>query len=147
MESDLESMEEEETIRDFEAEEMPEAEEAPSNDQYYTDAIKIDETIPERRIDSALEFEKKLLKRPEDLSARTIQQSIKAALADCSHQTCTTKSITSRVLKKLGIRTRGNPWAEFDRRVKRNIGVLKRKGIVEEYKAKNKRLRLIDTDD
>ena len=147
MESDLESMEEEETIRDFEAEEMPEAEETPSNDQYYTDAIKKDETIPERRLDSALEFGKKLLKRPEDLSARTIQQSIKAALADCPHQTCTTKSITSRVLKKLGIRTRGNPWAEFDRRVKRNIGVLKRKGIVEEYKAKNKRLRLIDTDD
>ena len=115
--------------------------------RYYTDAIKKDETIPEGRLDSALEFGKKLIKRPEDLSARTIQQSIKAALADCPHQTCTTKSITSRVLKKLGIRTRGNPWAEFDRRVKRNIGVLKRKGIVEEYKAKNKRLRLIDTDD
>lgn len=147
MESDLGSMEEEETIRDFEAEEMPEAEEAQSNDRYYTDAIQKDETIPEGRLDSALEFGKKLIKRPEDLSARTIQQSIKAALADCPHQTCTTKSITSRVLKKLGIRTRGNPWAEFDRRVKRNIGVLKRKGIVEEYKAKNKRLRLIDTDD
>ena len=50
-------------------------------------------------------------------------------------------------MKKLGLRTRGNPWAEFDRRVKRNIGVLKRKGIVEEYKSKNMRLKLIPTND
>ncbi|MDN3510104.1 MAG: hypothetical protein QY310_08460 [Candidatus Jettenia sp. CY-1] len=47
------------------------------------------------------------------------------------------------VLKELGVRTRGNPRLEFEKRVMRNLGVLKRKGLVEEYKAKNKRVRLL----
>ena len=38
--------------------------------------------------------------------------------------------------------TRGNPRVEFDKRVIRNLGALKRKGLVEEYKAKNKRIWL-----
>ncbi|MFX1476305.1 MAG: hypothetical protein ACFFCO_12630, partial [Promethearchaeota archaeon] len=59
------------------------------------------------------------------------------------NNTCTEKSITSRVLKELGVITRGNPRAEFEKRVKRNVGTLKRKGLVEEYRAKNRRLRLL----
>ncbi len=47
------------------------------------------------------------------------------------------------VLKELGVRTRGNPRLEFEKRVMRNLGVLKRKGLVEEYKAKNKRVRFL----
>jgi very-short-patch-repair endonuclease len=97
----------------------------------------------EGRLDRALEYSRKLVKRPENLSARSIQHAIIEALDGCPNQTCTAKSITSRVLKKLGVITRGNPRIEFDRRVKRNVGVLKRKRIVEEYKAKNKRLRLL----
>jgi hypothetical protein len=87
--------------------------------------------------------QKRRKKRPETLSARTIQQAIVAVLHDCPNNTCSEKSITSRVLKELGVITRGNPRAEFEKRVKRNVGTLKRKGIVEEYKAKNKRLRLL----
>jgi len=82
--------------------------------------------------------------RPETLSAISIQKAIIAALSKCPNNTCTEKSITSRVLKELDVVTRGNPRAEFETRVKRNIGTLKRKGLVEEYKAKNKRLRLLD---
>jgi len=81
--------------------------------------------------------------RPENLPPGKIQRAIIEALEECPHGTCTVKSITSRVLKQLGIRTRGNPRAEFERRVKRNVGVLKRKELIEEYKAKNKRLRLL----
>jgi very-short-patch-repair endonuclease len=94
-------------------------------------------------IDEALEYARSRARRPEGSSARTIQDAIIAALEDCPNHTCTAKSITSRVLKQLGIITRGNPRAEFERRVKRSVGVLKRKGFVEEYKAKNKRLRLL----
>jgi len=38
---------------------------------------------------------------------------------------------------------RGNPRLEFEKRVMRNLGALKRKGLVEEYKAKNRRIRLL----
>ena len=64
-------------------------------------------------------------------------------LRECSNHTCTRKSITGRVLKQLGIRTRGKPRAEFEKRVMLNIGAMKRKGSVEEYMAKNRRIRLL----
>lgn len=96
------------------------------------------------RLDRAVAHDRKRRKhRPETLSPRTIQQAIVAALENCPNNTCTEKTITSRVLKQLGVITRGNPRAEFEKRVKRNVGTLKRKGLVEEYKAKNKRLRLL----
>ena len=81
--------------------------------------------------------------RPETISARTIRGAILATLEKCPNNTCTVKSITSRVLKELGIITRGNPRLEFERRVTRNIGLLTQEGHIEEYKAKNKRLRLL----
>ncbi len=81
--------------------------------------------------------------QPEALSARAIQQAIIAALEKCPNNTCTAKSITGRALRELGVVTRGNPRAEFEKRVKRNVGVLRGKGVLEEYKAKNKRLRLL----
>jgi hypothetical protein len=97
------------------------------------------------RLERALAYDRALRRqRPETLSAITIQKAIIAALSKCPNNTCTEKSITSRVLKELDIATRGNPRAEFERRVKRNIGTLKRKELIEEYKAKNKRLRLLD---
>ena len=86
---------------------------------------------------------KKHAQGSETLSAKTVQQAIVAALEKCPKKTCTAKSITSRTLKELGLKTRGNPRAEFEKRVKRNIGALKQKGLIQEYKAKNKRLRLL----
>ena len=81
--------------------------------------------------------------RSETIPAGAIRNAIIAALEKCPHNTCTAKSITSRVLKELGIITRGNPRLEFERRVTRNVGVLSQEGLIEEYKSKNKRLRLL----
>jgi very-short-patch-repair endonuclease len=99
----------------------------------------------EGRLDRVLKYANGIRgkQRPETLSARTIQQAIVAALEKCPNRTCTAKSITSRTLKELGVVTRGNPRAEFDKRVKRNVWTLKNMEILEEYMAKNKRLRLL----
>lgn len=79
----------------------------------------------------------------ETIPAGAIRNAIITALEKLPHNTCTAKSITSRVLKELDIITRGNPRLEFEKRVTRNIGVLSREGRIEEYKSKNKRLRLL----
>ncbi|UCG61360.1 MAG: hypothetical protein JSV52_13725, partial [Candidatus Zixiibacteriota bacterium] len=81
--------------------------------------------------------------RAKSISANSIQNGIISALRKCPNNSCTTKSITKRVLKELGIITRGNPRLELEKRVKRNVGVLVQKGQVKEYKAKNNRLRLL----
>jgi hypothetical protein len=83
-------------------------------------------------------------RRPEEIPAAEIQISILAALSKCPNKTCTQHSITSRVLKELGIITRGQPFAEFERRVLRSLGVLEARNRLARYKAKNKRLRLIE---
>ncbi len=95
------------------------------------------------RLDRALEFARLRSQRPEDRSSTDIQNAIVNSLKKCPNYSCTLKSLTSRVLKELGVLTRGNPRLEFERRIIRNLGVLKRKGIVEEYKARNKRIRLL----
>ncbi len=93
------------------------------------------------RLDRALEFARS--RRPEERSPIDIQNAIVTSLKKCPNHSCTLKSLTSRVLKELGVRTRGNPRLEFEKRVMRNLGTLKRKGLIEEYKAKNKRIRLL----
>jgi very-short-patch-repair endonuclease len=94
------------------------------------------------RLDRALEFVRLQRRRSEDLPPLEIQHAIVQVLEKCPNHTCTLKSLTSRVLKQLGILTRGNPRLAFEKRVMRNLGPLKRKELVEEYKAKNKRIRL-----
>lgn len=81
-------------------------------------------------------------RRPEDVPTAEVQEMIVNALAKCPNTTCTEHSITSRVLKELGILTRGKPYADFERRVMRSVAVLAMRGQLERYKAKNKRLRL-----
>lgn len=83
-------------------------------------------------------------RRPEEIPAAEIQNAIIEALNKCPNKTCTQDSITSRVLKKLGIITRGQPYADFERRVLRSLSVLEGRKRLERYKAKNKRLRLIN---
>lgn len=115
-----------------------------------------DETTPERsrvqenstarkdRLDQFATDDRHKGKRPpKTIPAGAMRNAIIAALEKCPHNTCTVKSITSRVLKELGIITRGNPRLEFEKRVKRHIGVLSQEGLIEEYKSKNKRLRLL----
>lgn len=96
----------------------------------------------EGRLDRALEYAKTQSRRPEVMPPLDIQKAILYSLQICPNHSCTLKSLTSRVLKQLKVLTRGNPRLEFEKRVMRNLGALKRKGLVEEYKAKNKRIRL-----
>ena len=83
------------------------------------------------------------VRRAEEVAMSEIQDAILQALAKCPNQSCTIHSMTSRVLKELGIVTRGNPRTEFERRVMRSLGILERRELIERYKAKNRRVRLL----
>lgn len=71
-----------------------------------------------------------------------IQDAIIQALSKCPNRSCTMHSLTSRVLKELGILTRGNPRKIFEKRVMHALEALEAKGVVQKYKAKNNRVRL-----
>ncbi|MBU4267430.1 MAG: DUF559 domain-containing protein, partial [Acidobacteria bacterium] len=96
------------------------------------------------RLDSVLGYIQALKKRPEETPPYEIQNAVLKLLKKCPNHSCTLKSLTSRVLKELGLATRGNPRLEFEKRVMRNLSVLWRKGYILEYKAKNKRVKLVD---
>lgn len=83
-------------------------------------------------------------RRAEDVSALEIQNAIILALSKCPNQSCTMHSLTSRVLKEVDVLTRGNPRKIFKRRVVRALNFLEKKGVVQKYKAKNERVRLIN---
>ncbi|MBU0661697.1 AAA family ATPase [Patescibacteria group bacterium] len=100
----------------------------------------------EGRLDRALEYARSLKRRSAEMPPLDIQNAILHSLQKCPNYSCTLKSLTSRVLKELGVLTRGNPRLEFEKRVMRNLGALERKGLVSEYKAKNKRIRLLDAE-
>ena len=97
----------------------------------------------EGRLDRVLEYTRSRRRSPEEMPPFDIQNAILRSLKKCPNYSCTLKSLTSRVLRELGVLTRGNPRLEFEKRVMRNLGALKRKGFVEDYKAKNKRIRLL----
>jgi len=82
-------------------------------------------------------------KRPEKVSMPEIQEAILQVLSRCPNKSCTIQSMTARVLKELGIVTRGHPRAEFEKRVVRCINILEERDRVEKYKAKNRRVRMI----
>jgi len=83
-------------------------------------------------------------RRAEEIAAVEIQDAILSALSKCPNQSCTLHSVTSRVLKEVGVLTRGNPRLEFERRVMRSVDSLEKRGRIEKYKAKNRRIRLIN---
>lgn len=83
-------------------------------------------------------------RRAEDVTAAEIQNAIIHALLKCPNQSCTMHSLTSRVLKEVGVLTRGNPRKVFERRVIRALNILDEQGVVQKYKAKNDRVRLIN---
>ena len=78
-----------------------------------------------------------------EASALEIEDAIVSVLSTCPNHSCTVKSITSRVLKEFGIVARGSPRAAFERRVIRSVDSLGRRELVEKYKAKNQRIRLV----
>ncbi len=77
-----------------------------------------------------------------DHSSKELQDAIVNVLEGRPNHSIALKALTSAVLQKLEIRTRGRPRAELDKRILRSVGVLKRHGQIEEYKAKNVRIRL-----
>lgn len=79
----------------------------------------------------------------ESLTAIEVQEALLEVLADCPNHSCTINSAPSRVLKFLGIRTRGDPMARFKTRLNHNIRALVDKGKVECYTATNRRIRLL----
>ena len=98
----------------------------------------------EGRLDRALAYARSRRWPPEEMPPLDIQAAILHSLEKCPNHSCTLKSLTSRVLKELGVLTRSNPRLAFEKRVMRNLGALRKKGLVEEYKAKNRRIRLIE---
>jgi len=82
-------------------------------------------------------------RRVEEITNEEIQTAIRSALAKCPNHSCTLHSMTSRILKEVGVLTRGNPRKTFERRVMRCLNALEEQGIIEKYKAKNNRIRLL----
>lgn len=82
-------------------------------------------------------------RRAEEITAGEIQDTILQALAKCPNLSCTLHSLTARVLKELGVLTRGKPREAFERRTLQSVSILEKRGRIETYKAKNRRLRLV----
>lgn len=82
-------------------------------------------------------------RHPEEISLADISDAILRALEKCPNLSCTLHSLTGRVLKEVGVLTRGKPWMKFEKRVMRMVNSLDDKDMIEKYKAKNERVRLI----
>ena len=78
------------------------------------------------------------------LAASEIQEGIVGSLCERPNNSIALKGITRAVCKTLGLSLRGKRREQFTKRINMNVGALKRKGVVEEYKtAKNVRIRLV----
>jgi very-short-patch-repair endonuclease len=86
-------------------------------------------------------------RRQDDVTSAEIQHAIKQALSKRPNRSCTEKLLTYFVLKELGVRTSRQPRKEFEKRLMRNVGVLVGRGVVERYRSKNKRVRLLTPED
>lgn len=82
-------------------------------------------------------------RRADEITAAEIQDAILQALSKCPNHSCTLHSLTARVLKEVGVLTRGKPREAFERRTMRCVSILEKSGRIETYKAKNRRLRLV----
>lgn len=82
-------------------------------------------------------------RRADEITATEIQDAIVQALSKCPNQSCTLHSLATRILRELGVLTRGNPRLEFEKRVMRNVATLEARDVLERYRAKNKRVRLL----
>lgn len=85
-------------------------------------------------------------RRAEEITAGEIQDAILQALAKCPNYSCTLHSLATRVLKELGVLTRGKPREAFERRTIQSVSILEKRGRIETYKAKNRRLRLLSQE-
>jgi very-short-patch-repair endonuclease len=83
-------------------------------------------------------------RRAEDITETEIQNAILQTLLKCPKHSCTLRSLTARVLKEVGVLTRGKPRKKFEKRTLRCVSNLEKSGRVKTYKVKNWRLRLVD---
>lgn len=81
-------------------------------------------------------------RRPDDVTAKEIREAVLLVLSQCPNQSCAEKNLTKLVLKEVRVLTSGNPRKEFEKRVLRSLATLEKGGVVERYRAKNKRVRL-----
>jgi len=84
-------------------------------------------------------------RHPEEISSHEISDAIIHALKKCPNHSCTLHSLVGRVLKEVGVLTRGHPRMIFERRVTRSLNTLEEQGRIEKYKAKNNRVRLLES--
>lgn len=82
-------------------------------------------------------------RRSEDVSPTEISDAIVRALKKCPNQSCTLHSLTRRVLKEVSVLTSGKPRTKFEKRVIRMVNSLDDENMVEKYRAKNQRVRLL----
>lgn len=82
-------------------------------------------------------------RRAEEVTTTEIQNAIIKALTKCPNRSCTAHSLVSRVLREVEVLTRGNPRKVFEHRVFRVLNTLEEQGVIEKYKAKNNRIRLV----
>lgn len=77
------------------------------------------------------------------LPSRQLGWVICEILEECPHRTSKKDDLVKRVCKHFGIRTRGGPRQKLRRKIGWTLSDLKKSGKVEEYKAKNTRVRLV----
>jgi very-short-patch-repair endonuclease len=82
-------------------------------------------------------------RRAEEITKSEIQNAILKALSKCPNHSCTLHSLTRRVLREVGVFSRGKPREEFEKRTMRCVSNLEKAGRVERYTAKNQRLKLV----
>jgi len=82
-------------------------------------------------------------RHPEEISSREISEAIVHALKKCPNHTCTLHSLTGLILKEVGVLTRGKPRKNFENRVMRMVNALANNDLIEKYRAKNERVRLL----
>ncbi len=82
-------------------------------------------------------------RRADEVTAGEIRVAILKALSLCPNYSCTLHSLAARVLREVGVLTRGKPREAFERRAMRCVSDLEKDGRVKTYRAKNRRLRLV----
>lgn len=95
------------------------------------------------RLQHAFEWCRQRKRHNNESTSGEIKQAIVSVLKDCPNMSCTKKSLATKVLKQLHVITRGSYRLEFEKRVIRALNKLKKKQVVEEYKATNVRIRLL----
>ncbi|HOJ33427.1 MAG TPA: AAA domain-containing protein [Candidatus Hydrogenedentes bacterium] len=89
------------------------------------------------------EILKSIGRRVREITDAEIPKAIITALSKCSCRSCALDRITGRVLRELGVLTRGKPRKKFERRVMRSIDNLEKQGIIKRNKGTDEIITLL----